>query len=140
MIWPILDARAEIQKYFCSFFGSNKDIQKSFWNYLTFRLFTLSRKAKGQWFGWFWGDWTRLKTPSEITPPLNPRFGNRAWSTPTLTRVSIMELNDKLYHVEYNYWVHFFRCLKVTRLEGNFNVCLKWSSDKQTKTGPIFIT
>ena len=37
MIWPILEARAEIQKYFRSFFGSNEDIQKSFWNYLTFR-------------------------------------------------------------------------------------------------------
>ena len=29
MIWPILEARAEIQKYFRSFFGSNEDIQKS---------------------------------------------------------------------------------------------------------------
>ena len=38
MIWPILEARAEIQKYFRSFFGSNEDIQKSFWNYLTFSL------------------------------------------------------------------------------------------------------
>ena len=37
MIWPILEARAEIQKYFRLFFGSNEDIQKSFWNYLTFR-------------------------------------------------------------------------------------------------------
>ena len=37
MIWPILEARAEIQKYFRSLFGSNEDIQKSFWNYLTFR-------------------------------------------------------------------------------------------------------
>ena len=30
--------RAEILKYFRSFFGSNKDIQKTFWKYLTFRL------------------------------------------------------------------------------------------------------
>ena len=37
MIWPILEARAEIQKYFRSFCGSNEGIQKSFWNYLTFR-------------------------------------------------------------------------------------------------------
>ena len=37
MIWPILEARAEIQTYFRSFFGSNEGIQKSFWNYLTFR-------------------------------------------------------------------------------------------------------
>ena len=37
MIWPILEARAEIQKYFRSFFGSNEDIQKSSWNYLTFK-------------------------------------------------------------------------------------------------------
>ena len=37
MIWPISEARAETQKYFRSFFGSNEDIQKSFWNYLTFR-------------------------------------------------------------------------------------------------------
>ena len=37
MIWPILEARAEIQKYFCLFFGSNEDIQKSSWNYLTFK-------------------------------------------------------------------------------------------------------
>jgi hypothetical protein len=37
MIWPILEARAEIKKYFRSFFGSNEDIQKSFWNYLTFK-------------------------------------------------------------------------------------------------------
>ena len=36
MIWPILEARAEVQKYFGSFFGSNEDIQKSFWHYLTF--------------------------------------------------------------------------------------------------------
>ena len=38
MIWPILEARAEIEKYFHSFFGSNEDIQKSFWNYLTVRF------------------------------------------------------------------------------------------------------
>ena len=37
IIWPILEARAEIQNYFCSFIGSNEDIQKSFWNYLTFK-------------------------------------------------------------------------------------------------------
>ena len=37
MIWPILEARTKIQKYFCSLFGSNEDIQKSFWNELTFR-------------------------------------------------------------------------------------------------------
>ena len=36
MIWPILEARSEVQKYFCWFFGSNEDNQKSFWNYLTF--------------------------------------------------------------------------------------------------------
>ena len=36
MIWPILEARAEIQKYFRSIFGSTKEIQKSFWTYLTF--------------------------------------------------------------------------------------------------------
>ena len=36
-IWPILEARAEIQKYFRSFFGSNEGIQKSSWNYLTFK-------------------------------------------------------------------------------------------------------
>ena len=28
MIWSILEARAEIQKYFLSFLGSNEDIQK----------------------------------------------------------------------------------------------------------------
>ena len=39
MIWPILEACAEIQKYFHSFFCSNEDIQKSFWNYLTFMKF-----------------------------------------------------------------------------------------------------
>ena len=38
MTWPILEARAEIQKHFCSFFGSNEDIHKSFWNYLTFSM------------------------------------------------------------------------------------------------------
>ena len=36
MIWPIFEARAEIQKYFRSFFGSNEDVQKSLWKYLTF--------------------------------------------------------------------------------------------------------
>ena len=36
MIWPILEAKAEIRNYFRSFFGSNEDIQKSFGNYLTF--------------------------------------------------------------------------------------------------------
>ena len=35
-IWPILEARAEIQKYFWSFFGSNEDKKNRFWNYLTF--------------------------------------------------------------------------------------------------------
>ena len=38
MIWPILEARAEIQKYFRSFLGTNVDIQKSSWNYLTFSI------------------------------------------------------------------------------------------------------
>ena len=33
MIWPILETRAGIQKYFRSFFGSNENIQKSFWNF-----------------------------------------------------------------------------------------------------------
>ena len=54
MIWPILEARAEIQKYFRSFFGSNEDIQKSFWNYLTFsrsnqgvKLLSFSTKNEG---------------------------------------------------------------------------------------------
>ena len=42
MIWPILEAKAEIQKYFRSFFGSNEDIQMSFWNYLTFSTVFLS--------------------------------------------------------------------------------------------------
>ena len=37
MIWPILEARAETQKYFRSFFGSNEDLHKSFWIYLTFK-------------------------------------------------------------------------------------------------------
>ena len=38
MFWPILEARAEIQKYLRSFFGLNDNewIQKSFWNFLTF--------------------------------------------------------------------------------------------------------
>ena len=36
MIWPILEARAEIQKYFCSFFGSNEDVINLFWDFLTF--------------------------------------------------------------------------------------------------------
>ena len=42
MICPILEARAGIQKYFRSFFGSNEDIQESFWNYLTFSVLTLT--------------------------------------------------------------------------------------------------
>ena len=42
MIWPILEAKTEIQKYFRSFFGSNEDIQQTFWNYLTFSLITLN--------------------------------------------------------------------------------------------------
>ena len=45
MIWPILEARAEIQKYFRSFFGSNEDIQKSFWNYLNFRSSIIGLKS-----------------------------------------------------------------------------------------------
>ena len=40
MIWPILEPIAETQQYFSSFFGSNEDIQKSFWNYLTFNGIT----------------------------------------------------------------------------------------------------
>ena len=30
MIWPILEARAEIQKYFRSFFGSNENFNFAF--------------------------------------------------------------------------------------------------------------
>ena len=36
MIWPILEARAEIQKYFRSFFGSNENFKICFWDLLTF--------------------------------------------------------------------------------------------------------
>ena len=35
LFWSHRRHKAEIQKYL--FFGSNEDIQKSFWNYLTFR-------------------------------------------------------------------------------------------------------
>ena len=34
----MLEVRAEIKKYFRSFFGSNEDIQKSLWNHLTFNM------------------------------------------------------------------------------------------------------
>ena len=37
MIWPILEARAEIQKYFRSFFGSNENFKICFPDLLTFR-------------------------------------------------------------------------------------------------------
>ena len=36
MIWPVLEVSTDIQKCFCSLFGSNEGIQKSFWNQLTF--------------------------------------------------------------------------------------------------------
>ena len=38
MIWPILEARVEIEKYFRSFFGSNENFKIWFWDYLTFRV------------------------------------------------------------------------------------------------------
>ena len=38
MIWPILEARAEIQKYFRLFFGSNENSKICFRDLLTFRL------------------------------------------------------------------------------------------------------
>ena len=37
MIWPILEARAEIQKYFGSFFGSNENFKICFPDLLTFK-------------------------------------------------------------------------------------------------------
>ena len=50
MIWPILEAREEIKKYFRSFFGSNEDIQESFWNYLTFMFSNfLQRKLNAKY-------------------------------------------------------------------------------------------
>ena len=36
MIWPILEARADLQKYFCSFSGSNENFKFSFRDLLTF--------------------------------------------------------------------------------------------------------
>ena len=38
MIWPLDLARAEMQKYFCSFFGSNESFKICFRDLLTFRL------------------------------------------------------------------------------------------------------
>ena len=46
MIWPILEARAEIKKSFRSYFGSNEDIKKSFWNWLTFSYVYLTALYK----------------------------------------------------------------------------------------------
>ena len=43
--------RAEIQKYFRLFFGSNEDIQKSLWNYLTFRR-KISSSGRPSWKIW----------------------------------------------------------------------------------------
>ena len=37
MIWPLLEARAEIQKHLCSFFGSNENFKIFFWDLLTLR-------------------------------------------------------------------------------------------------------
>ena len=54
MIWPILEARAGIQKHFRSFFGSNEDIQKSFWNYLTLSYYIGSAPSLGSCHGWLW--------------------------------------------------------------------------------------
>ena len=77
MSWPILEAMAEIQKYFHSFFGSNEDIQKSFWNYLTFSTLILepvimkaSPKAP---FHTFWRS-TKKEIISNILPPVKPIF------------------------------------------------------------------
>ena len=39
LIQPLLEARAEIQKYFRSFFGSNENFEICFWDLLTFRNF-----------------------------------------------------------------------------------------------------
>ena len=39
MIWPILEARAEIEKYFLSFFGSNENFKICFRNQLTFSAY-----------------------------------------------------------------------------------------------------
>ena len=36
MIWTILDARGERQKYFCLIFGSNENFKISFRDYMTF--------------------------------------------------------------------------------------------------------
>ena len=38
MIWPILEALAEIKKWFHSFFGRNENKKICFWNLLTFKV------------------------------------------------------------------------------------------------------
>ena len=62
MIWPILEARAEIELYFCSFFGSNENFKICFWNQLTFRQQINS-------------------APDQLSIPLNklPCFPKRTW-------------------------------------------------------------
>ena len=37
LIRPLLQARAQIQKYFCSFFGSNENFEICFRDLLTFK-------------------------------------------------------------------------------------------------------
>ena len=42
IIWPILEARAEIPEIFRRIFGKIVDITNLFWNYLTFRYLQFS--------------------------------------------------------------------------------------------------
>ena len=39
MIWPILEARTEVEEYFRSFFGSNENFEICFWDLLAFSFY-----------------------------------------------------------------------------------------------------
>ena len=52
MIWPILEARAETQKYFRSFFGSNENFKICFREDLTFSKRSVAR-ARSRWYNIF---------------------------------------------------------------------------------------
>ena len=45
MIWPILEARAEIQKYFRPFFDSNENFVIGFQDLLTFSKYSFYKRT-----------------------------------------------------------------------------------------------
>ena len=116
MICPILEARAEMQKYFCSIFGSNENFKICFRNLLTFSFSYVVVHSFPSWLVWAEVKFmVHVALPKQPINPFKPVQQNRKQALRAycpiyiLCRLSYNVLNNTLGHSSLSYFIQIPR-------------------------------